>query len=328
MDQTKDLYPSNYTKSSPFQVPHYGPLITTGHPLTSSQSWRSSMKRSKLALPIEGLMSPQLAEAALQSLHCLSHLLSSEVSSKKIFAVSYMSLPEECLGCLEQQEFPGSPLSRHSSWFCFLLSLTFFSLAIPRWLIPFSRLSYFHLVCFACLYIFVCSKNCILFTFLIYFFSPVSFQYSASPFSRFCSLLKIGKDIFLFLNPYLHHNDSALYCLFSGLLWTWYGAEMGESPLPLCLSNQAWYSTSEWLWKSKLEYFPWRIGFKAGPSRLSDSMNNFYCVTLLGLNITMDIMLHTGFVFGVGGASAINSWLSSHKLHIDVRLAGVVITSF
>ncbi|XP_074316604.1 receptor-like serine/threonine-protein kinase ALE2 [Silene latifolia] len=52
-------------------------------------------------------------------------------------------------------------------------------------------------------------------------------------------------------------------------------------------------------------------------------MNNFYWVTLTSLNISLDITPHTGTGFSSSGASAINSSLLLHKVHIDSKLVGV-----
>ncbi|KAK9704763.1 hypothetical protein RND81_07G009400 [Saponaria officinalis] len=52
-------------------------------------------------------------------------------------------------------------------------------------------------------------------------------------------------------------------------------------------------------------------------------MNNFYWVTMSSLNISLDITPHTGISFSSTGASALNSSLLLHKVHINSKLAGV-----
>lgn len=49
---------------------------------------------------------------------------------------------------------------------------------------------------------------------------------------------------------------------------------------------------------------------------------NFYVLSLSRLNISMDIIPHTGISFSASDASAINSSLSMHRVRLDSTLVG------
>lgn len=49
---------------------------------------------------------------------------------------------------------------------------------------------------------------------------------------------------------------------------------------------------------------------------------NFYVLSLSRLNISMDITPHTGISFSANEASAINSSLANHRVHLDPTLVG------
>lgn len=49
---------------------------------------------------------------------------------------------------------------------------------------------------------------------------------------------------------------------------------------------------------------------------------NFYMLSLSRLNISMDIVPRTGISFSASEASAINSSLAMHKVHLDPTLVG------
>lgn len=49
---------------------------------------------------------------------------------------------------------------------------------------------------------------------------------------------------------------------------------------------------------------------------------NFYVISLSRLNISMDIVPNTGISFSASEASAINSSLVRHKVHLDPTLVG------
>lgn len=51
-------------------------------------------------------------------------------------------------------------------------------------------------------------------------------------------------------------------------------------------------------------------------------MINFYVLSLSRLNISMDITPHTGISFSANEASAINSSLANHRVHLDPALVG------
>lgn len=49
---------------------------------------------------------------------------------------------------------------------------------------------------------------------------------------------------------------------------------------------------------------------------------NFYVLSLSRLNISMDIIPHMGISFSSSDASAINSSLATHRVHLDSTLVG------
>ncbi|CAL5425890.1 unnamed protein product [Camellia sinensis] len=71
-------------------------------------------------------------------------------------------------------------------------------------------------------------------------------------------------------------------------------------------------------WNTFLQEFALQLGLQVPQINLID----FYLVGLSRLNISMDITPHTGIGFSASEASAINSSLSLHKVHLDPTLVG------
>ncbi|KAF5936658.1 hypothetical protein HYC85_024164 [Camellia sinensis] len=71
-------------------------------------------------------------------------------------------------------------------------------------------------------------------------------------------------------------------------------------------------------WSLFLEEFASQLGLRVSQIELI----NFYVVGLSGLNISMDVTPHTGFSFSASEAFAINSSLSTHRVHLDPTLVG------
>ncbi|KAL7199073.1 hypothetical protein ACSBR2_021372 [Camellia fascicularis] len=71
-------------------------------------------------------------------------------------------------------------------------------------------------------------------------------------------------------------------------------------------------------WSLFLEEFASQLGLRASQIELI----NFYIVGLSGLNISMDVTPHTGISFSASEASAINSSLSTHRVHLEPTLVG------
>ncbi|XP_031373054.1 proline-rich receptor-like protein kinase PERK15 isoform X2 [Punica granatum] len=71
-------------------------------------------------------------------------------------------------------------------------------------------------------------------------------------------------------------------------------------------------------WNIFLEDFASQLGLRVSQIELI----NFYVITLSSLNISMDITPHTGMGFSESDASAINSSLSLHKVHLRPSLVG------
>ncbi|KAI7982712.1 Receptor-like serine/threonine-protein kinase ALE2 [Camellia lanceoleosa] len=71
-------------------------------------------------------------------------------------------------------------------------------------------------------------------------------------------------------------------------------------------------------WNTFLQEFALQLGLQVPQINLID----FYMVGLSRLNISMDITPHTGIGFSASEASAINSSLSLHKVHLDPTLVG------
>ncbi|KAJ6675021.1 hypothetical protein OIU85_011219 [Salix viminalis] len=71
-------------------------------------------------------------------------------------------------------------------------------------------------------------------------------------------------------------------------------------------------------WNMFLEELASQLGLQVSQIELI----NFYVVSLSKLNISMDILPHTGISFSASDASAINSSLTSHKVHFDSTLVG------
>ncbi|KAJ0113239.1 hypothetical protein Patl1_00869 [Pistacia atlantica] len=71
-------------------------------------------------------------------------------------------------------------------------------------------------------------------------------------------------------------------------------------------------------WNLFLEELASQLGLRVSQIELI----NFYVVSLSQLNISMDITPHTGISFSAWDAAAINSSLSTHKVHFDSALVG------
>lgn len=71
-------------------------------------------------------------------------------------------------------------------------------------------------------------------------------------------------------------------------------------------------------WNLFLEQLATELGFRISQIDLI----NFYVLSLSRLNISMDITPHTGISFSASEASAINSSLAMHKVHLDPKLVG------
>lgn len=71
-------------------------------------------------------------------------------------------------------------------------------------------------------------------------------------------------------------------------------------------------------WNLFLEQFASQLGLRVAQIELI----NFYMVGISGLNISMDITPHTGISFSASEAAAINTSLSTHKVHLDPALVG------
>ncbi|XP_047334716.1 receptor-like serine/threonine-protein kinase ALE2 [Impatiens glandulifera] len=71
-------------------------------------------------------------------------------------------------------------------------------------------------------------------------------------------------------------------------------------------------------WNIFLQEFASKLGLRVSQIELI----NFYVISLSALNISMDVTPHTGISFSSSGASAINSSLSIHKIHLDPALVG------
>ncbi|KAJ0052575.1 hypothetical protein Pint_00851 [Pistacia integerrima] len=71
-------------------------------------------------------------------------------------------------------------------------------------------------------------------------------------------------------------------------------------------------------WNLFLEELASQLGLRVSQIELI----NFYVVSLSQLNISMDITPHTGISFSDWDAAAINSSLSTHKVHFDSALVG------
>ncbi|KAG5231661.1 proline-rich receptor protein [Salix suchowensis] len=71
-------------------------------------------------------------------------------------------------------------------------------------------------------------------------------------------------------------------------------------------------------WNMFLERIASQLGLQVSQIEII----NFYVVSLSRLNISMDILPHTGISFSASDASAINSSLTLHKVHFDSTLVG------
>ncbi|KAK9281744.1 hypothetical protein L1049_004649 [Liquidambar formosana] len=71
-------------------------------------------------------------------------------------------------------------------------------------------------------------------------------------------------------------------------------------------------------WSLFLEELASQLGLRVSQIELI----NFYVLPLARLNISMDITPHTGIGFSADDASAINSSLATHKVHVDPTLVG------
>lgn len=71
-------------------------------------------------------------------------------------------------------------------------------------------------------------------------------------------------------------------------------------------------------WNLFLEELASQLGLRVSQIELI----NFYVLSLSQLNISMDITPHTGISFSARDASAINSSLTTHKVHFDTTLVG------
>ncbi|KAA8549075.1 hypothetical protein F0562_000759 [Nyssa sinensis] len=71
-------------------------------------------------------------------------------------------------------------------------------------------------------------------------------------------------------------------------------------------------------WNLFLKEFASQLGLWGSQIELID----FYVLSLSRLNISMDITPHTGISFSASEASAINSSLSTHRVHLDPTLVG------
>lgn len=71
-------------------------------------------------------------------------------------------------------------------------------------------------------------------------------------------------------------------------------------------------------WNLFLEELASQLGLRVSQIELI----NFYVLSLSQLNISMDITPHTGISFSASDASAINSSLTTHKVHFDTTLVG------
>lgn len=71
-------------------------------------------------------------------------------------------------------------------------------------------------------------------------------------------------------------------------------------------------------WNIFLDEVATQLGLRSSQIELI----NFYVLGLSRLNISMDITPHTGISFAAGAASAINSSLTLHRVHLDPRLVG------